>query len=131
MRTPRPLPPRQQGFSMVEMLMAAVMVGRNSIMCSQSGMTQPAITATYFGGTQVKTYYNYSGQPVTTGPFFTAILTAQTAAGSAPGVVAPVTKFGGIALMKVVVTWTEGFSAGNAAVTRNVTLNRRINYATS
>ena len=106
----RPADLRQAGFSMVEMLMAAVilaigilglamlqtytfaaqrgngslgnavqvaqqvldqaeMVGRNSIMCSQSGMTQPAITATYFGGTQVKTYYNYSGQPVTTPPW--------------------------------------------------------------
>ena len=172
MNPSRPAPPRQQGFSMVELLMAAVilaigilglamlqtytfaaqhgnsslstaiqvaqqvldqaeMVGRNSVICSQSGTAQPTLTTTYSGATQVKAYFNYSGQPVTTGPYYTAVLTANTAASSAPGVVVPVSKFGGIALMQVVVTWTEGFGPGNKAVTRNVTLNRRINYATS
>ena len=109
----------------------AEMVGRNSIMCSQSSIAPPAVTTTWFGANPLTLYYNYSGQKVTANPYFTAKVTSVLTTGGANGVVTPVAKFGGIGLVTVTVTWTEALSAKNAAVTRNVTLNRRINYATS
>ena len=100
-------------------------IGRNSVFCSHNGYTVPVAATNYFSGTAVALTYTSTGLPGAPA-FFTATCTATTAPAAGTGVVTPVAQIGGVALVQVVVTWTE--TAGNP---RNVTLTRQIQYATN
>jgi hypothetical protein len=114
----------------------AEMLGRNSINCARAGIAPPAPPVNYFDpGIPVVLRFGNTGQqvpPAAAPVVFTATSSAVTAAGpGAPGVVAPVPRLGGIALLTVVVTWAEAAKAGNSFLNRTVTLQRQVNYATS
>ena len=116
-----------------DMLEQAEIIGRNSIILSRAGTKPPVPTSNPFGTTSVVQTYNYSGQPITSGTaYFTGTSTATTTvATSNPGVVAPIKGLGGIAIVTVVVTWSEATNASKTAINRSVTLTRRIGYATA
>jgi Tfp pilus assembly protein PilV len=103
-------------------------LGRNSVMCAHNGFTVPAPATNYLGAAPVvQTFTNtgVAGAPV----FFTATSTATLAA--SPGVVTAVSQIGGIAMVQVVVSWSETLSTTGGALPRTVTLYRRIEYATN
>lgn len=103
-------------------------LGRNSVMCTHNGFTVPAAATNYLGAAPVvQTFTNtgVAGAPV----FFTATSTATLAA--SPGVVTAVSQIGGIAMVQVVVSWSETLSTTGGALPRTVTLYRRIEYATN
>lgn len=105
-------------------------VGRNSVFCTHNNFTVPAPAPNYWGGPITQTFTNAgtAGAPA----FYTAVITPITAAGAAnPGVVNPIQGIGGVAQVKVVVSWSEQLKATGALSTRSVTLYRRIGYATS
>lgn len=106
----------------------AEMLGRNSVVTSRAGVTPPTLVPNYFGTAALTQYFDTTGGKTAAASYFTAVITPTTAAGT--GIVAPIAGLGGIAMLSVTVTWTEAV-AGTQARTRNLTLNRRINYATS
>ena len=116
----------KQALEQIEML------GRNSLLCSQSGVTPPVNNPSYFSGATHTSYFNYQGHPVAQAQgFFTVTQNAVIATGGANGVIAPIPGLGGIAAVTVTVTWSETVTAAQTPIVRKVTLNRRINYATS
>ncbi len=109
----------------------AEMLGRNSLVSARSGVTPPTLNPNYFGTSTITQTYSAAGLPVATGAYFTAVITPTTVPGAgAVGVVAPIAGMGGVAIVSVTVSWTESVK-GAATTTRNLTLSRRINYATS
>jgi Tfp pilus assembly protein PilV len=106
----------------------AEMLGRNSIYCSRIQVSPPALNPNYFGAASFNQYYDASGAPVAGSGFYTVVVT-PSAAGS--GLVAPVTGIGGLAMVTVTVSWKEPIAGVNQTTDRRITLNRRINYATS
>ena len=115
-----------------QILDQAEMLGRNSVVSSRAGVAPPTLSPNYFGTAAITQTFSAAGLPVATGAYFTAVITPTTVPGAtATGVVAPITGMGGIALLSVTVSWTESVSGAGATTTRNLTLNRRINYANS
>jgi len=108
----------------------AEMLGRNSVNTSRAGVTPPTLNPNYFGTAAFTQLYDYSGLLVTANGYYTATITPVTTAGAAaPGVVNPIQGIGGIAMVTVVLQWTESLKGNNTPSTPTVTLFRRINYA--
>ncbi len=107
-------------------------LGRNSLLCSRTGSTVPNLGATTYNyfGTPSTQYYRNDGTTdaavTAANGFFTVTFTPAPT-----DVVVPVAGVGGIKMITVIVQWNEGVTASSAVVTRNVTLSRRISYATS
>jgi type IV pilus modification protein PilV len=113
-------------------------LGRNSLLCSRSGstVTNPATTnGSYFSTTAPAQYFRIDGTTdatVTAANGFFTLTVPATLNGTATNldVVAPVTGVGGVRLITVQVSWNEGTNSGGT-FSRNVTISRRIPYATS
>jgi Tfp pilus assembly protein PilV len=99
-------------------------LGRNSLLCSRTGNTVPTLNPNYFGSTTLTQNYNYDGTYNATASFYIVKVVPADVVVSVAGV-------GGIKLLTVIVTWNEGVNASNTVVPRNVTLSRRVSYATS
>lgn len=105
--------------------------GRNSLLYTRaSPATTPpvALTNVFLVATPDRTF-NFAGRPsvgdpIDTAPFFTLSVQAQAAA---PGTLAAIPRFGGVANMIVTVRWTEEPTAPQ----RQVVLSRRVPYATT
>lgn len=103
-------------------------LGRNTLLRCRSGETPATPSSTYFGinyfGTGPFTlYFDFKGQSRASADYYTVTVTPST-------LTTPVAGLGGMALMTVQVAWTEAV-AGGGTTAKNVTLTRRVAYATS
>jgi len=99
-------------------------LGRNSLLCSRTSSTVPVLTPNYFGAGNLTQYFDYDGTSNPAASYYTVTITPTDQ-------VVPVAGVGGIKTLQVTVQWSEEVNASKVAINRNITLSRRIPYATS